>query len=130
MTDLDRGAEIARLTKDQRQNDTASTSRRGRERIGGDFTLSFERLIDEDPDTAEGEIGQTSSQKAEQLKAAIDELPEVLRDTINALFYERLTEADAASRFGVSRALVRKRRDQAFAALRQVLAPEQHQAAS
>lgn len=112
-------AEIERLAREQRHDDTSKISRE-RAGAGGQPVLTTEILnsadLAEPPASPKPMIAL-----ARDLIDAIDALPDQQRDVINALFYERLTEAAAAERYGISRALVRKRRDQALLVLRQVL---------
>lgn len=114
---MDRATELAALVNEQRRDDTSHVNR---ERIGGDFTLSLDRLVSDGFDVTTDEENDVPPD-ANRVRAAIDRLPEAQRDVINGLFYERVTEAALAERMGVSRALVRKRREQALSTLSAIL---------
>jgi RNA polymerase sigma factor (sigma-70 family) len=123
LPEAERLAEIAALVEEQKADDNNRIEQdRYRRGAGVHRMVSLESAIAggfDAPSTIDAiheEIDDVADR--DRLAKAVDALPEAQRDVVNALFYERVSEAVLAERLGVSRALVRKRRDQALANLR------------
>lgn len=119
LTEAERQAEIARLTADQMRDDT---NRIVSEKVGGERTLSLDAPIDQMVGNAVVEMDNDSEATLkDRLMATVERLPEPQQALLNLLFWERVTEREAAYRLGISQTAVCKRRNSALTSLRREL---------
>lgn len=122
---MDTHVEIEQLAAEQQADDqsrVAPNSAAGGIRIGRMWVGHADAIPVGELETHALEVeSSVSPETADKLKAAIDELPEQQREVVNLLFWERVTEREAAERLGISRRAIQTHRARALTRLRDVV---------